>query len=369
MAIYQVSTESLKPIAETTFGAEGILERKHLQALLRDNIGVLCDPGDKLMVIAEEFGDWVDSSRRIDLLCLDGEANLVVVELKRTEEGGHMELQALRYAAMVARMTFAQVVETYARFLNPGAPDGDAARSAICSFLGRDIEDTDFAPNEPRIILASGDFSKELTTCVLWLNDFSLDIRCLRLKLFKMEDGSLLLDVDQLIPLPETSEYQTQVGAKKQAEQQDLAARHLERIRFWEELLANPKSKETPHANRKPTKQYWLSGSIGKGGFSITYAVRQEDSQVELWIARGSGKAAQNKQAFAALAAQKQAIEKEFGAPLEWQELPGGNGCRIRYVISGGYRSPHEEWPALHDKLIDAMIRLDRAMRPRVANL
>jgi RecB family endonuclease NucS len=44
--------------------------------------------------MAEEFSDWQDRSRRIDLLCLDTDANLVVVELKRTNDAGHMELQA-----------------------------------------------------------------------------------------------------------------------------------------------------------------------------------------------------------------------------------------------------------------------------------
>ena len=82
MPIFQVAQRELKQVAETTFGAEGILERQDLQNMLREQIGVL---DDRLMVVAEEFGDWVDSSRRIDLLCLDTDANLVVVELKRTE--------------------------------------------------------------------------------------------------------------------------------------------------------------------------------------------------------------------------------------------------------------------------------------------
>jgi len=38
MAIYQLTDKSLKPIAETSFGAEGIMERKDLQRLLRDQI-------------------------------------------------------------------------------------------------------------------------------------------------------------------------------------------------------------------------------------------------------------------------------------------------------------------------------------------
>jgi RecB family endonuclease NucS len=85
MAIYKLTKDSLTALSDTQFGAEGFLERKDLQRLLRTQIQALAPD---LMVICEEFGQWVDSSRRIDLLCLDRDANLVVVELKRTEDGG-----------------------------------------------------------------------------------------------------------------------------------------------------------------------------------------------------------------------------------------------------------------------------------------
>ena len=42
---------------------------------------------------ADEFKEWEDSKRRIDILALDKETNLVVIELKLTEDDGHMELQ------------------------------------------------------------------------------------------------------------------------------------------------------------------------------------------------------------------------------------------------------------------------------------
>jgi len=35
----------------------------------------------------------------------------------------------------------------------------------------------------------------------------------------------------------------------------------------------------------------------------------------------------------------------------------------------GGYQSPAEQWPQIHDRMVDAMIRLDQAMRGRVAKL
>ena len=64
-----------------------------------------------LFIVAEEFSNWEDSSRSIDLLALDAEGNLVVIELKRTQTGDHSELQAIRYAAMVSNMTLEQLIE------------------------------------------------------------------------------------------------------------------------------------------------------------------------------------------------------------------------------------------------------------------
>ncbi len=82
MAIFEIGSERLTELAETTFAVEGILERQHLQGLVRDQIEII---SPNCMVLDEEFGHWEDSRRRIDLLALDRDANLVVVELKRTE--------------------------------------------------------------------------------------------------------------------------------------------------------------------------------------------------------------------------------------------------------------------------------------------
>src|SRR5277367_2146822 len=89
------------------------------------------------------------------------QANLVVIELKRTEDGGHMELQAIRYAAMVSTMTFEKAVEIYARFLGDGG-DTAHARTRILEFLGLEEPDEDLFARDVRIVLASADFSKEL---------------------------------------------------------------------------------------------------------------------------------------------------------------------------------------------------------------
>lgn len=237
------------------------------------------------------------------------------------------------------------------------------------AFLGWDDIDEEQFAQDTRIVLAAADFSKELTTAVMWLIERGIDIRCVRMKPYRMAEGKVLLDVQQLIPLPEATAFQTQIGVKKQAERRMRSARYELLLKFWEGLLLHAKTKTDIHANRKPTGDGWISGGIGRAGFSLTYSTRKNDSQVELWISLGSGQTVKNKAAFRALEAQKSAIEAQFGESLEWQELPDGEGCRIRKVVQGGYKSPQDQWPTTHTALADAMVRLDNTMRSRVATL
>lgn len=214
MAIFEVGRDQFHEIAETTFSKAGIKERGDLQRLLRKQIGII---SQDTMIIAEEFGEWEDSKRRIDLLGLDKDANLVVIELKRTEDGGHMELQAIRYAAMVSTMTFEKVVDIFDAYLKSIGRIGERPEDLLLEFLGWDQPDEDEFGRDVRIVLVSAEFSKELTTAVLWLNERDLDIRCIRIKPYD-DSGRLLVDVQQVIPLPEAAEYQVQIREKQQRE-------------------------------------------------------------------------------------------------------------------------------------------------------
>ena len=212
MPLYQLTPNDLQPLQETSFAAEGIRERGDLQHLLRDRIGVI---SPDTLVLAEEFCDWQDSSRRIDLLGLDRDARLVVIELKRTDDGGHMELQAIRYAAMVSTMTFEKAVEVYARHLATRGQPGDA-RAGTLAFLGWEEPDDNAFARDVRIVLVSADFHPEISTAVLWLNQRGLDLRCVRLRPYKL-DGRILLDVQPIIPLPEAEQYQVRIRHKEDA--------------------------------------------------------------------------------------------------------------------------------------------------------
>ena len=213
MAIYRIGPASLEPIDQTNFSVENITERGDLQRLLRNQIEVI---SPNTLIIAEEFGEFEGARRRIDLLGVDKDANLVVIELKRTEDGGHMELQAIRYAAMVSTMTFGKAVACFKRFLEDHNSEQEA-EGTLLSFLDWEEPNEDEFAQDVKIVLASAEFSKELTASVLWLNERDLDISCFRLKPYKFNEN-VLLDVQKIIPLPESTEYQIQVREKKQQE-------------------------------------------------------------------------------------------------------------------------------------------------------
>lgn len=213
MPIFVVGDGTIQQLTETTFAQESMLERRDLQRLLRSHISAIARD---TLVVAEEFDQWQESGRRIDLLAIDRDANVVVIELKRDEEGGHMELQALRYAAMISTLTYAKVVDIYAKFLRAHEIEVDAEKQLLDFLDWDEPRETEFN-QKVRIVLASADFSKEITSTVMWLNGYGLDIRCVRIKPYRL-DTHVLLDVQQIIPLPEATEYQVRIQEKVQVE-------------------------------------------------------------------------------------------------------------------------------------------------------
>ncbi len=273
MPIYKVESEGLKQLDKTTFTAEKINEARDLQKLI---INSLDEIEKDLFLLSSEFGYWEDSKRRIDLLCLDKNANLVVIELKRTVDGGHMELQAIRYAAMVSNMTFENAVKVRQEYMSRLGKDHDEVEQEILDFLEWDNHESGSFANDVRIILVSADFSKEITSSVLWLNSRDLDIKCVRM--VPQKDGNTLyLDIQQIIPLPEAVDYQVKLRAKEIEQRQ--VARSTSRDYTKYDLQINGQAYFS--RNKRQTMYQTISNSVVAG---IKIADLQEITGEERWL-------------------------------------------------------------------------------------
>ena len=364
MPLFEMTSDSFRPIEEASFTEMQIRERGDLQRMLRTQIDVL---GDDLYVLTEEFGDWEDSKRRIDLLAIDSDANLVVIELKRTHDGGHMELQAIRYASMVSAMTFDRAVQIHATFLSRIGEPHDEARDRILEFLVWEDVDEDLFAADVRILLVSEDFGKELTTAVLWLRDREIDVRCIRLRPYR-DAGRTMIDVQQIIPLPEAHDYQVQLREKEQQGRRQKAERFDIRLRFWQGVVNESRATGGKHAHIKPSSYSWIGAGSGTRGLGFNFAVLQNSSQAELYIDRGN--ATENKNIFDTLHTKKEQVEAIFGEPLVWERLDTKRACRIKHELkTGGYRTSETDWPAVHRDLVKAMSQLVAALGPAIESL
>ena len=153
------------------------------------------------------------------------------------------------------------------------------------------------------------------------------------------------------------------------ATKKEMAERYTFRREFWAELLARAKQSSALHAGISPSTSSYVGAGAGKAGLSFDYTIRQHDGAVELYIDRGKGAEDENNAIFDALATDRDAIEASFGGPLDWARLEGKRACRIKQQLAaGGYRD-RDAWPAIQEAMVEAMARLEKALKPRLAHL
>ncbi len=156
-----------------------------------------------------------------------------------------------------------------------------------------------------------------------------------------------------------------EAGQKKK----ELAERYVLRHRFFTQLLQKAKARTQLHAGISPSKESWVATGAGKSGLIYSYVIRKNDVNVELYIDQGPGSEEDNKGIFDQLLAHRAKIEEAFGNTLDWQRLDNRRASRIKYNIPGGGYRDEERWPRIQDRMIDAMICLERALAPHIARI
>ena len=167
-------------------------------------------------------------------------------------------------------------------------------------------------------------------------------------------------------PIVGPSEEGREAGEKKK----QIAERHTVRFRFWSQLLERAKARTKLHSTISPGQYHWLGTGAGRRGLSLNYVLWEHEAAAELYIDRGKDAVVENKAISDALAASRVEIDGAFGGPLEWERLDNRRASRIRASVNtGGWKDDEATWPAIQDETIDAMVRLEHALRPRIDNL
>ena len=200
----------------------------------------------------------------------------------------------------------------------------------------------------------------EHVRAVSWLNESSAaSFYLLKVEAVRIGDSPPAPLITRIVG---PSEESREVGAKKK----QLAERDALRYRFWEQLLEEARKRTKLHASISPTHHSWVGTGAGKSGLLFNYVARQHEAYVELYIDRGKDSEEENKAIFDQLMNHKESIEAAFGGPLEWQRLEGKRACRVKKTVSLGGYLDEDKWPEVHKEMIDAMIRLEKALKPYI---
>ena len=65
----------------------------------------------------------------------------------------------------------------------------------------------------------------------------------------------------------------------------------------------------------------------------------------------------------------KRKIEKEFGGKLDWDRMNGRRACCISIYFEGITLKDKDKWDELQDKMIETMIRMEKAFRKYIKEL
>ena len=359
----------IQPLETRRFSELGFSERKHLQEWLANHPQALTqDDGDELLIIQKEFDGFDDTRERLDLLAIDKQGNLVIIENKLDDSGRDVVWQALKYASYCANLKKQQVVEIFQRYLDEQArqeaKESENAQSLLLEFLGaEDLQSVQINTlKSQRLILVAAKYRKEVTNTVLWLSQFGIDCRCFKVTLYQTGD-ELFLNVEQIIPTPEATDFMIGMIAKEDEEKSasnEQRRSHGLRLEFWEQTLdAFCQSSCRLYDNISPGRDHWLAAGSGLAGMSFNLIFGKNEIRVEFSMQRSQAEA--NQLVFDRLLAQKEQIETAFAAELDWLPLPGRKACRIQFAKPvDGYNKDH--WPEMIKWLVEHMTRLDKAL-------
>ena len=143
------------------------------------------------------------------------------------------------------------------------------------------------------------------------------------------------------------------------------ASPRAERYRvFFQSLIDELRQKHRFTNARVGQPQNWYSFSTGVSGFQYSFSFAQgRRLRAEIYIDRGEG--AENARALSWLERQKETIERDFGAKLEWETLEGKRACRV-----GSYRpgsiDDEERLDEYRMWAVESLLKLKRILGPRL---
>ncbi len=227
-----------------------------LEAHIASNPGLV---GEPMLVLGQQLADFEEDKDRLDILAIDKDGEIVLIELKVTDDFRVTDLQALAYAGAYADRETDDLAQTLRRHLeklaggkpaasppaatihasraaaargiggrapalageaSPTASDPDvaaaqvstvpleSAKTKIVEFLEIDDFESWHPSQQVRIKLVAPSFPRRVLKNVKHLGDvYGMPIEAISARLFETPDAHLVVAFERLLPLPGVEEF------------------------------------------------------------------------------------------------------------------------------------------------------------------
>lgn len=155
--------------------------------------------------------------------------------------------------------------------------------------------------------------------------------------------------------------------AARAIDESELSETRVAQREYWEQFHFELDRQKGPIAgNRKAQPQSWMTYPVGRSGFMVSGVMVRPKKQVraELYISNEHAKSY-----FFLLREQREAVERELGYPLYWDELPSGRDKRISITLDNVDPENRADWPRQHAWLAKHVNDLRRVFEARVRSL
>lgn len=318
-------TNSVSKLEKKLFKELHIKEREHLQEWIANNPEML---GEELIIIQKEYDGFNDTHERLDLLALDKDGGIVIIENKLDDTGKNVVWQALKYTSYCSTLTTNQIIKIYQEFIDKNNIE-ETAEESIREFLGLDEEELLLNKNDQRIIFVANNFRKEVTSTVLWLIDHDIQIQCFRATPYSMGD-EIFLQVEQIIPLPETKEFMIDVKEKEKEEKTKskvVVETEKKLQEFWDLLKDDLKANGLDYLENTISRpKFSIKFLRGSGRFG--FCMGRQGLRVELFFSNDM-----NKKYFDCMKKYEEEIQQPLNNLVIWERLEGKKRSRIKLEI------------------------------------
>ncbi len=358
-----IDNKQLNLLETTTFSDLKLKERDDLQEWICNNPEVL---GESLLIIQKEFDGFKETRERLDLLAIDKKGNLVIIENKTDDSGKDAVGQSLKYAAYCYSLQKDDIVKIYGDYLSKHSlSDRIEPVNSLLNFLDvKDLSEIEInKENSQRIILVSREFSHEVKATAFWLLNYSVDIKCIKVNLYK-DSSNLFVEFEQFLPPRETEAITTQLRNKNIIDKiVNEDQNNKLKLDFWSQLLSRINTTEFNIFNTiNPLKENWLYKSTSINGIGYVFKITQSSATVRIEISGSGSTKAWCNLAFEEFLKNKDVIEDKFGEELIWNNPIDTKGATISAKGMLFNFKNRDEWPSAIEYLTDKMIDLYNAV-------